>query len=200
MKQLLLFAVAFAAVECSKRVKFDDQPELTIDRTQPFWLELIRGGIYQGRDRIKLDPTGRVVLRRFKTERKQNGLMRSPEVATLQLSPEAVDEILDAVEWNDLTGLHKAYIDEGVYDGTQWLLRITQGDREKSVYCSNYFPPQIKRFAKQLDSILAQAGLETVTWQPAPKQDSGQFEQDQWISNSEAESDADADTDGSPGF
>jgi hypothetical protein len=74
------------------------------------------------------------------------------------LPPEAVAEVLKAVESNGLMGLHKAYHDDNIAAGTQWVLWIKQGEREKSVYFNNSFPRAITAFAGQLDAILARAG------------------------------------------
>jgi len=51
--------------------------------------------------------------------------------------------------------LHRSYQHAGIYDGLQWHLAIKQGEREKSVYCSNHFPEQLVSFAHQLDTILS---------------------------------------------
>jgi hypothetical protein len=82
------------------------------------------------------------------------------------LPPEALAKVLAAVESNCLTHLHRSYADTNIADGTQWVLWIKQGDREKSVYFDNYFPRAIKRFAKQLDEILWPHS-QVATWQAA---------------------------------
>ncbi len=91
-------------------------------------------------------------------------------------------EVLKAVESNQLTRLQKAYHDDNVKDGTQWVVWIRQGEREKSAYFDNLFPPAIKKFADELDAILAQAGLENVTWQPVPEAESRKHERELWDS------------------
>jgi hypothetical protein len=181
MKRSLVIAVAFAVVGCSGRVEKDDRPVFTIDRAQPFWLEFGRGSGWHGLDTVKLDQTGRVVLHRMKSERQQDVTVLSWEVATLQLPPEAVAEVLKAVDSNDLMGLHKAY-HENIADGTQWVLWIKQGEGEKSVYFNNSFPRAITAFAEQLDAILARGGLGAVAWQPVPDRESRQHEKELWDS------------------
>lgn len=82
---------------------------------------------------------------------------------------------------NDLIGLRKEY-HENIHDGTQWVLWIKQGEREKSVYFNNNFPHRIKAFAKQLDAILEHAGLDKAAWQPVPQRNSRQHERELWDS------------------
>jgi hypothetical protein len=154
----------------------------TIDRTQPFWLEFGRGSGWHGLNTVKLDQTGRVLLHRMKYTREENVIVQSWEVATLQLPQEQLAEVVKAVESNNLMGLHKAYHDKNIADGTQWVLWIKQGDQEKSVYFNNTFPKEITAFAKQLDAILARAGLDKAAWQPVPKQQSRQHERELWDS------------------
>lgn len=159
----------------------DDSPTFTIDHTQPFWLEFGRGSGWHGLDTIKTDQTGRAVLHRMKSERKEDGTFLSWEVATLQFSPEALAEVMKAVESNGLMGLHKEY-HENIHDGTQWVLWIKQGEQEKAVYFNNNFPRRIKAFAEQFDAILARAGLAEVAWQPVPERVSRQHERELWDS------------------
>lgn len=159
----------------------NDSPAFTIDHSQPFWLEFGRGSGWHGLNTVKIDQTGRAVLHRMKSECKEDVTVLSWEVATLQLSPEALDEVLKAVESNDLMGLRKEY-HEDIHDGTQWVLWIKQEEREKSVYFNNNFPRRIKAFAEQLDASLAQAGLDKVAWQPMPERESRQHERELWDS------------------
>lgn len=176
-----MLAVALFVVGCSGRVEKDDRPAFTIDRTQPFRLEFGRGSGWHGLNTIKIDQTGLVVLHRLNSEHRQIVNVMPWEVVTLQLPSEAIAEVLKAVETNDLMGLHKAY-HENVADGTQWVLWIKQGDRQKSVYFNNHFPKAITRFAKQLDSIMAGAGLDKVEWKPVPERESRQHENELWAS------------------
>jgi hypothetical protein len=157
------------------------RPAFTIDRTQPFWLEFGRGSGWHGLETIKLDQTGRVVLHRMKSTRQDDVNVLTWEVATLQLPPMAVAEVLKAVESNGLMGLHKAY-HENIADGTQWVLWIKQAEREKSVYFDNSFPATITRFAEQLDVILARAGSDKAAWKPVPERACREHEKELWDS------------------
>jgi hypothetical protein len=182
MRRSLVILIALAAAGCSGRVEKDDRPAFAIDRTQPFWLEFGRGSGWHGLDTIKIDQTGRVVLHRMKSTLQENVNVLSWEVATVQLPPELVADVLKAVESNGLMGLHKAYYDDNIADGTQWVLWIKQEQREKSVYFNNSFPHAITAFAEQLDAILALAGLDKVAWQPVPERESRQHEKELWDS------------------
>jgi hypothetical protein len=173
--------IALAVAGCSGRFEKDDRPAFTIDRTQPFCLEFGRGSGWHGLDTVKIDQTGEVVLHRMKSERQKNVNALSWERTTLQLSPESLADVLKAVESNNLIGLHKAY-HEATADGTQWVLRVRQGELEKSVYFNNNFPRSITAFAEQLDAILSRGGLSTATWQPVPERESRQHERDLWDS------------------
>ena len=181
MKWSLRIAVAFAIAGCSGRVETDDRPTLTIDRIQPFQLEFGRGSGRAGLDTVKIDQTGRVVLHRMKSDRQQDVTVLSWETATLLLSPEGLAEVLKTLESNDLMRLHKAYHTD-VRDGTQWVLWVRQGEREKSVYFDNSFPRAITAFADQLDAILARAGSDKLAWQPVSEQESRQHDRELWDS------------------
>ena len=165
----------------SGRVEKDDRPSFRIDPVQPFRLEIGRGSGWHGLDTIVIDQSGRAVLHRMKEERKENAIVQSWETATLQLPPDAVAEVLKAIETNDLMDLHRAY-HANVHDGAQWVFWIKQGNREKSVYFNNSFPRPITRFAEQLDGVLARAGLDKVAWQPVPAGESRNHERELWDS------------------
>jgi hypothetical protein len=149
-------------------------PSFTIDHTQPFWLEFGRGSGWHGLDTVKIDQTGLAVLHRMTSQQQW-------EVATLQLPSQEVDEVLKAVETNGLMELRKAY-HQDIADGTQWVLWIKQGEREKSVYFDNNFPTAITKFAEQLDAILSRSGLDKVTWRPIPDRESRRHEKELWDS------------------
>ncbi len=156
---------------CSGRVETDDRPAFIIDRTKPFLVEIGRGGYRTGLDTIKVDHTGRIVLHRAYHQKRQDDQYDLIfEIATLQLSPDALVEVVKAVEANNLMALGKAYYDARIADGTQWVLWIRQGEQEKVVYCDNRFPPAITEFAEQLDEIISRAGLDDSKWQPESRQ------------------------------
>jgi hypothetical protein len=181
MRRSFLIAVALGVAGCSGSVERNDRPTFSVDRTQPFRLEFGRGSGWNGLDTVKLDETGRVVLHRLDSEARAGATVPAWQVASMQLSADAVDEVLGSVQANDLMRLHRAY-HEDVLDGTQWLLWVRQGDREKAVYFDNNFPWAIKQFAEDLDAILARAGSDTVTWQRVPDRMARKHERELWDS------------------
>ena len=59
---------------------------------------------------------------------------------------------------------------------------VNQGERVKSVYFNNSFPSAIKKFAEQLDAILARAGQDKIAWQAVPVSETRQHERELWDS------------------
>ncbi len=100
----------------------------------------------------------------------------------MKVPPEAVSKILAAVSENGLLRLHKEYRARNVYDGTQWVLRITQGENEKRVYFNNYFPGAITHFAESLDDILVESGVRQIRWEQVPETENRLHEKDLWSS------------------
>jgi hypothetical protein len=70
-------------------------------------------------------------------------------------SAEALRKVLDAIESNRVMKLHRSYTRTGGFDGFQRWLVIKQGDREKRVGCSNYFPEGFTRFNQQFYEIVS---------------------------------------------
>src|SRR5262245_28911918 len=147
----------------SETVK-DERPVFRIDPDQPYRIELGRGSGWHGLETIKITQDGRVAMSRQKHHYEENVTVSTWETATIQLSPEAVAEVLEAVETHGLMKLHRSYSAD-VADGTQWVLWIKQGESEKSVYFDNHFPRSICRFAARLDEIIA-ANSHNVMWKP----------------------------------
>jgi len=77
--------------------------------------------------------------------------------------------------------MDKAYHAD-IYDGTQWVLWIRQGDREKVVYCSNHFPDPIVRFAAWLDANVARSVGPSLKWRAVPALRSRDHERELWQS------------------
>src|SRR5690242_5949767 len=102
MRRSLVILIALTG--CSGRVEKDNRPAFTIDRTQPFWLELGRGSGLHGLETVKMDQTGKVVLHRQKLTDEGNVTVQTWELATLELPPETVAEVLKAVDANGLMG------------------------------------------------------------------------------------------------
>jgi hypothetical protein len=124
--------------------------------TGPYWVELGRGSGMIGLDTVKIREDGAVTLQRPGHP--------SWATATMKLSDGSLARLRRSVAENRLLGLRRAYHAVGVHDGTQWVLRITQGGEEKTVYFSNLFPDEVVRFADEIDAVLAKDGLGDAEW------------------------------------
>jgi hypothetical protein len=142
----------------------------------PWRVAFGRGSGWHGLNTVKVTSDGTVILHRYSPDRSDTHW----KTATLNLSPTAVAEVLASVEENRLLGLQKEYRDEHISDGTQWVFLFQQGEYQKSVFFDNEFPRAIRRFAKDVDRILAANGSEQVVWQPAGS--SRQHERELWDS------------------
>src|SRR5215475_1072827 len=72
-------------------------------------------------------------------------------------------KVVGSIEANHLLKLADGYWG-GVPDGTQWILFVTQGRNRKAVMFSNHFPLEIQRFAQDIDAVLRDCRIGTVTW------------------------------------
>jgi len=128
-----------------------------LDPAAPYRIEFGRGSGWHGLDTVKVTDDGSVVLHVFRHNAWYVGGMSLPQPALAQ--------VLEAVDDNHLLAMHKGYHAD-VCDGTQWVLWITQGDDEKSVYFNNHFPKEIIAFARSLDEVLVENGVGKLSWLP----------------------------------
>jgi predicted small lipoprotein YifL len=159
----------------------DDRPPFHLDSTQPFLIELGRGSGLDGLNTVKIGQDGAVVFHRLKQKLQGERVVQSWERASFHLQQGAMVQIVEAVEANRLLELHKGYHAD-VADGTQWVLWIKQGKRQKSVYFNNHFPKQIIRFAQKLDAILAESGSGKLKWKAVRADLARQHERELWDS------------------
>ncbi len=146
-----------------------------LDADQPFLIEFGRGSGWHGLDTIKVHEDGTVILHRL-TE-----LGDGWETARMTLAAQDLARVRHAVADNRLTSLGRHY-SSNVADGTQWVIRLKQDDREMAVYCDNHFPGPIVRFADALDAILADAGLAKAVWRPVAYLKGRAHERELWDS------------------
>jgi hypothetical protein len=134
-----------------------------------------------GLDTVTVLQDGTVTLDRMRDEQdsETNRLFR--ETATLKLPDEALAQVLDAVEENHLLQLGREY-HAGVYDGTQWVLWVKQGGKEKLAYFDNRFPEGVVRFAAALDQTLAANGSEKAEWRRVDDAQGRKHERELWDS------------------
>jgi hypothetical protein len=153
-----------------------------LDPDQPYRIEFGRGSGWHGLNTVRVEQDGGVTLHRERTEREGEVQVPHWETATLRLPPEGRAAVLAAVVDTRVLGLARAYHEPGVRDGTQWVLWVKQGEREKAVYCDNRFPPAVKRFAERLDAVLNANGMMQVEWRRVPQGQERQHEQELWDS------------------
>jgi hypothetical protein len=154
-----------------------------LDRGAPFRLEFGRGSGLYGFDTIDLHDDGTVTFHRL--SREDDGRLAPEdfvETATIHLPVEALTEVLDTVEDTGVLGLYEKYHEPGVADGTQWVLWVQQGQKETSVYCDNYFPKPIVRFAVALDRVLARNGVEQAKWRRVNDEEARNYDRELWES------------------
>ncbi len=173
----MALAVTFAAVAVWMVSPYARAYLLRRDLNRPYLVEFGRGSGWHGLETVKVLADGAVVLHRFRDERAGD-----VETARLVLPPAAPAEVARAIEEHRLVDLQREYHLPNRADGTQWVLRFPHGDREKVVSFDNRFPPEIRRFAADLDRVLAENGSEAgdgrrVTYAPA-----GAHERDLWDS------------------
>jgi hypothetical protein len=88
------------------------------------------------------------------------------ETTTFTLRQEEMAKILEAIEATQVMKLHRDYEAVGHFDGTSESISIKQGEREKIVGCSNYFPEEFDRFVKRLEAVLSLESRRNVKWRP----------------------------------
>jgi hypothetical protein len=163
------------------KVEKDDRPPFRIDPDRPWVVEFGRGSGWHGLSTAKLDQDGRLTLYRLKRDRQADVTVHSWVTATSRLPPEAVAKVLEVIASDSLLALDKAYHAD-VHDGTQWVLWIRQGEREKAVYFDNHFPDPIIRFARRLDEIVAETVGPAIKWRAVPVARSRDHERELWDS------------------
>jgi hypothetical protein len=177
--------VALWRLHADRRGAPDRGDELrTLDPSMPYRIEFGRGSGWHGLDTAKLLQDGTVTLHRQArgTDRDTGRIHVFWETATLKLSRQALEKVVAAVEANRVLDLDRVYREPGVFDGTQWVLWVEQGGKEKSVYFDNRFPGEIVRFAAALDGILAENGSDKVDWHRVAAADAGKHQRELWAS------------------
>ena len=159
----------------------DPRPAFTLEPTQPWKIDLGRGSGWHGLDTVALAHDGRVVLHQAKWEREGTANRQRRESAELTLPPDAIRHITDSVVAERLLDLGREYHAKGVADGTQWVLWVRQGGREKAVYLDNHFPEAAVQFAATVDAELTAAGA-GLRWRNVFGWDERGHERELWAS------------------
>jgi hypothetical protein len=176
-----LCGVGALFVSC-RTTRPDTSPPFSLGETEAFRLEFGRGSGWHGLDTVKVDSGGETVLHRLKREQWGNSYRQVWETTRLKLSSADVKELVRKVNSIGLLKMNKAYHDENLVDGTQWVFWVRQGSNEKSIYFNNFFPHEITEFAQYLDELLGNCGLTTAQWQLVPDSEARQHEKEIWSS------------------
>lgn len=169
---VLCCALLTAASGCRQATPPQERPFAAV--ADPL-IELARGSEWDGFDSARIPPQGPATLYRLVHERRGDTIWFHHETAELPVSPATRAALRSEIERLRLFALESHYA-ENIDDGTQWLLRIVDGDRTLRVYCDNKFPPSLEAFAKALDAGLERDGLERLEWrrmaddEPLPRQ------------------------------
>jgi hypothetical protein len=159
----------------------DKGSPFVLDPDLPFLLEFGRGSAWHGLDIVKLFEDGTLTVHRQRIGKLRGEPFGFLEATTVRLGRKSVSRVLHAIEENEIMEMHRAY-HANVYDGTQWILRIKQGENEKAIYCDNHFPRRILLFAAALDSELADSTLKYGQWRRVVDADSCRHEAALWDS------------------
>lgn len=166
---LALGLLVYVWPESPVEIERDRQSRFQIDPNQPYEISFWRMGLLSGDVRsIDVSHDGRVVL-------KESGHVHGPgtrwenKTKSFLIPEEARTKVLRAVETCGVMKMHRSYKLKNVFDGVQAKIVIQQGDREKSVFGSNYFPDGFDRFGRDLYAITEPYQVQ-VDWQ-ATKRD-----------------------------
>jgi hypothetical protein len=161
--------VAYRWPQSPIKITKDRQPVWKIDPKQPYEISFSRIGLpgcYVLR--ITMTQDGCVVVER-RLDKFTPEIDPHWETTTFTLHRDEVAKILEAIEATQVMKLHRDYKAVGHFDGCHESISIKQGEREKIVGCSNYFPEEFSLFVKQLEAILAISSRRNVTWRPMPR-------------------------------
>lgn len=180
-KSLFLLIGAFTVVTiivspraAAPRVEPASTPPFDVDTSKAFHFELGRGSGWHGLDTITFGMDGLTTLHR---QSREHGW----ETASITLPPDAIRRIFTCVHDEGIMRLAAAYHAD-IYDGTQWILWITQADQSKAVYLNNHFPRAVRHLASKVDSELESAGLSLISWTPVPMESWRKHEKKIWDS------------------
>lgn len=119
-----------------------------------------RGSGMDGLETVSVSPDGQVTVVRITP-----GSNISWQRAEFRLSQDEHAALSQLVTTHHLADLGPRYAAD-VMDGTQWILMLREagGDDAHVVYCDNAFPPEVERFATELDVLLRLHERPRLTW------------------------------------
>jgi len=100
--------------------------------------------------------------------------------ADFQLTKELQKQLRDALQEANVFAMKDEYIQKEIADGTQWIVRLRAGRKEKRVYCSNTFPERLLVLSRTLrEQIIVPYKMEILT-ATRIKEDAGNPEKEGW--------------------
>lgn len=152
------------------------------DPMQPFRLELGRGSGLNGLNTTVIHPDGRVVMHRL-------GSLGPEGVSSdttywyecqFQLPPQAIQTLAKEVARLKIPRLDKEY-SANIVDGGQWIVRLEQDGKSRSIYMNNTFPRQAQDLASFVDALVVRHGGRLV-WTEVSARNGRNHEEDLWES------------------
>jgi hypothetical protein len=161
------------------KVDKDTARSFELNPKEPFQIEFGRGSSIFGLDSLRILSDGTLTLFRKRIRSQGKNQLDIWQIATLQLEHEEINELIRLIKDNRLLKLERGY-HAAVADGSQWILWIKQGDKEKAIYFNNYFPIAIRSFATKLDVMLSQNGTRMINWKPSAEKEGKKQQEQLW--------------------
>ena len=146
----------------------DTSNRWTFRDDKPFAVEFGTGDSPLGFSTISLDNTGRTIMSRRICQSRLDASGREYvtswwEHAQLTIASDSVAVTARKILQCRFTDMDKSY-HANVCDGTQSILTIHQGAREKAIYFNNYFPSNLLEFVDVLETVLSEPRYTNVIW------------------------------------
>lgn len=138
-----------------------------IDPEKDVRITLGRGSGMDGFETVALGRDGQVTLYRLKWQRIKGVYQGKWQKTATSVDRPAISRLLAAIDGNKIMEMAAQYHAD-VYDGTQWILLIQQGEASKAIYFNNHFPDGILKFAKALDAEIKASAIPEAKWEDDP--------------------------------
>jgi hypothetical protein len=142
-----------SAEEPGRLSRFDPQLPYTLEYVDQSYLSW-------GSFRYLIDSEGTGKLYKYRKE----GDRRYREMAELKLTPAVLQAITKTLASDDFVAAQENYIDPDIRDGTSLRIILRQGDKQKTIFCSNQFPPFFEQLTNEVTAGFKTSGLEEATW------------------------------------
>ena len=109
-----------------------DSRTFVLDPSTEFSVSLGRGSGLSGLDTLSIDEAGVVSV---------HSLFRTPPRSTVfQLTDIEMAEVRTVLESTNVLIMDREYHADDVFDGSQWIFIVKQGEQKKTIYFNNDFP------------------------------------------------------------